>query len=371
MQQRLVASETASHSLPYAPLQPEAGTVLSGERLPVTPEEKRKMQQRIRRVRRRSLLTPDVLAQLGQSRLPTQTLHALLTMLEGPFEEHWEERTAAVWALGLAHLTPRQQQTVSYALCHVLRRKMLTGRVHKERWLDPPLVLVAIPCLLCWLFALLAHTSEAQGSPVVFQAGALFGSVYIAQRFNHSLKTSALIRDNRLRAAAATALGRIGSTHSIPTLARAALDGNTSVRHAAVPALQACLTNLTPAYPGEMEADVIPNLCRLLERAREQLTHNSARASELALSILDALTIIGDGRAASTVRNLINTGWTAPVNRAAKDLLPLLLARQQQETDQRVLLRGAATPCDTPQTLLRPIETDGSEDQQHTLLRPL
>ena len=133
-------------------------------------------------IRRRSLLTPDVLAQLGQAHLPNATLHALLTMLEGPFEEHWEERATAVWALGLAQLSSRQRQTVSRVLCGVLRRKMLGRSAHKERWLDAPVVLVAIPWLLCWLFALTWRSSEGQGSPLLFQAGALAGSVYIGYR---------------------------------------------------------------------------------------------------------------------------------------------------------------------------------------------
>lgn len=373
--QNLAASETAARSAPSLLLRQETGTAapeerLQGERLAVTPEERRKMQQRIRRIRRRSLLTPDALAQLGQSRLPTETLHALLTMLEGPFEEHWEERATAAWALGLAHLTPRQQQTVSRVLCHVLRRKMLARSVHNERWLDAPIVMVAIPWLLCWLFALTWRSSEGQGSPVLFQAGALFGSMYIGYRLNQSLKTAATVRANRLRATAATALGRIACVDSIATLARTALDGSRMVRRAAEPALMACLAQLTSAHYGDMEADVVPNLCRLLERAREQLHRNSASATELALCILDALGKIGDGRAVPAARNLINTGWTAPVNQAAKELLPLLLTRQQQETNQRILLRGATMPTDPPLTLLRPIENPADDPQPQTLLRP-
>ncbi len=375
MLQSLVASETIARSAPPL-LWQEAGTAspeerLRGERLAVTPEERRKMQQRIRRIRRRSLLTPDALMQLGQAHLPNTTLHALLTMLEGPFEEHWEERGAAVWALGLAHLTGRQRQTVSRALCHILRRKMLARGGHKERWLDAPVVMVAIPWLLCWLFALTWHSSEGHGSPLLFQAGALLGSVYIGYRLNHSLKTAATIRANRLRVTAATALGRIACSDSVATLARTALDSSRMVRGAAEPALMACLAQLTPARYGDMEADVVPNLCRLLERAREQLHHNSASATELALCILDALGKIGDGRAVYAARNLINTGWTAPVNQAAKELLPILLARQQQETNQRILLRSAAMPSESPLILLRPIANPADETQPHTLLRPI
>ena len=299
------------------------------------------------------------------------TLHALLTMLEGPFEEHWEERATAVWALGLAHLSVRQGQTVSRVLCGVLRRKMLGRSAHKERWLDAPIVLVAIPWLLCWLFALTWRSSEGQGSPLLFQAGALTGSIYIGYRLNQSLKTIATLRANRLRVAAATALGRIACADSIAALARTALDGSRTVRLASEPALQACLAQLTPAHYGELDADVIPNLCHLLERAREQLHHNSASATELALSLLGALDKIGDGRAVAVTRNLINTGWTAPVNQAAKDLLPVLLARQQQETNQRILLRSASVPPEPTYALLRPITNPADDNQPQTLLRPL
>ena len=113
----------------------------------------------------------------------------------------------------------------------------------------------------------------------------------------------------------------------------------------------------------------MPNLCRLLDRARQQLSDDSVEAEALALQVLKALERIGDGRAAPAVRNMINTGWTAPVNRAAKHLLPLLLERQEQETNQRMLLRGAVMPLDPPNVLLRATGLHEDEDAPETLLR--
>ena len=143
------------------------------------------------------------------------------------------------------------------------------------------------------------------------------------------------------------------------------------VRLAAEPALLTCLAQLTPAHYGDMDADVVPNLCRLLERAREQLHRNSARATELALSLLEALEKIGDGRAVAATRNLINTGWTAPVNQAAKELLPLLLrtAAAGNQSAHFAAERGHAER--TPLTLLRPIANPADDKQPQTLLRPL
>ena len=337
-----------------------------------SPEERRLMAARIRRLRRKSLLTPDALTRLGQAELSTQTLHALLTMLEGPFEERFEERAASAWALGLAHLTPRQQETVTQTLCRALRRKPLVGRVHARQSVDPVIVWL-LACTGVWA-ALngLLHPSyhKVTLGPISLACCALTVGVVSARCLKRAIQSVAFSRDNRLRVTTATALGRIGSVSAVATLARAALDANPAARRAAETALQTCLPRISPAYAAQMDADVQPNLCRLLDRAREQMTHNSGRAESLALSILDALAQIGDGRAAPTVRAMVNTGWTAPVNHAAKQLLPILLVRQQQEADQRVLLRPTAMPQDSPAVLLRPTGSLSDADAPATLLRP-
>jgi len=373
MQHRLVSPETLPLSL-TPPLRCEAENAENAaplSRIAVTPDERRVMQARIRRLRRRSLLTPHSLEQLGEARLPTETLHALLTMLEGPFEERWEERAAAAWALGIAHLTPRQTETVSHTLCTLLRRKPIVGRGRADQTVDPTLVwLSSYGALLLALYVVLLMTHPALSAGWSGIAIYAFASVTIGARlWSRALKMAGLRRESRLRSTAATALGRIGSASSVATLARAALDTNGGVRRAAEDALLACLDRITPDHAAQMEADVVPNLCRLLDRARQQLSHNSPEAEALALQVLEALERIGDGRAAPAVRNMINTGWTAPVNHAAKQLLPLLLERRQQETNQRMLLRGAVMPLDPPSVLLRATGLHEDEDAPETLLR--
>ncbi len=381
MQQQLASSEALPLRIRAVPSRREehaaasaAPAVASSPLLPLSPssDERRLMCARIRRLRRKSLLTPDALTRLGQSDLSTQTLHALLTLLEGPFEERFEERAACAWALGLARLTPRQKETVTHTLCGVLRRKTLVGRVHAHQSVDPIFVWLA-SCLILWAalnnFMRPSYHAITLG-PVGMGCCALVVSVLAARILKRSLQAAAFSRENRLRATTAMALGRIGSVSAIGTLARAALDTNANVRRAAYPALQACLAHLTPLDAARMDADVQPNLCRLLDRAREQRINDSDRAEAMALSVLDALGQIGDGRAAPNARALINTGWTAPVNHAAKELLPILLARRQQETDQRVLLRPTVMPPIAPNTLLRPTGSLADVEAPATLLRP-
>ena len=370
MQHRLVSTETLVLPMPLS-LRHEEENAASPSRLAVTPDERRTMQARIRRLRRRSLLTPHSLEQLGEARLPTETLHALLTMLEGPFEERWEERAAAAWALGLAHLTPRQAENVSHTLRALLRRKPIVGRRRANQTADPTLIwLSSYGGLLLALYAVLRVTHPAQS---VGRMGLLisgFAGFAVGARVqSHALRMAGMRRESRLRSVAATALGRIGCVSSVSLLSRAALDANGDVRRAAEHALLACLDRITPDHAAHIEADVVPNLCRLLDRARQQLSHDSAGAESLALDVLKALEHIGDGRATPAVRNLINTGWTAPVNRAAKHLLPLLLERQTQETNQRMLLRGAAMPLDPPNMLLRATGLHEDENAPETLLR--
>ena len=370
MQHRLVSTETLALPLPPS-LRHEEENAAPPVRLAVTPDERRIMQARIRRLRRRSLLTPRSLEQLGEARLPTESLHALLTMLEGPFEERWEERAAAAWALGLAYLTPRQAETVSHTLRALLRRKPIVGRGRADQTADPTLTwLSSYGALLLLLYVALLKTHPALSAGWGGIAIYAFAGVTIGARlWSRALKMAGLRRESRLRSTAATALGRIGCVSSVPLLSRAALDANGDVRRSAEDALLACLDHAAPDHAAQMEADVVPNLCRLLDRARQQLSHDSVKAEALALAVLKALERLGDGRAAPAVRNMINTGWTAPVNHAARHLLPLLLERQQQETNQRVLLRGAAMPLEPPNVLLRATGLHEDENAPETLLR--
>ena len=382
----------------------EAGQQRVASPLAPTQEERRSMQAHVRHIRHTSLLTPDALAQLGNADLSGETLHSLLTLLEGPFEERWEERIAVAWALGLANLTPHQSNTVSLSLCNLLQRRSLVRparpvrsvrstaqrfrlpaswirmRIQDRRALEPTVVLAgAYFVILAVLYAVFVPLNALGAHLLGIGSCLLLSGVTLLHGVLRRLVQAHLARrERRFRATVATALGRIGNLTSVGTLARAALDPSNQVRHAAEPALRVCLAHLplSNACASEMEPDLVPNLCRLLERARARLSHNNREAESLALDLLAALEQIGDGQAAPTVRTLINTGWTAPVNHAAKQLLPLLLARQQQETDQRVLLRGAAMPLDPPETLLRPTnprsftEEQEWQEEQKTLLRP-
>jgi HEAT repeat protein len=168
---------------------------------------------------------------------------------------------------------------------------------------------------------------------------------------------------SRMRAAAATALGHLRLPESVDSLARADNDDSPEVRDAAIHALDAVLPTLTPDHYGRLGSQTVPNLYRILYAGDESFK----------LRVLAALEKVGDGRAIAPLKRVATRqlfGATERLSAEAARILPILEARQRQETERGTLLRGShAAPTATPDTLLRPA-AEPSETPPEELLRP-
>jgi hypothetical protein len=173
----------------------------------------------------------------------------------------------------------------------------------------------------------------------------------------------------RLRAAAATALGRLRYPECLGVLADAAMENSATLREEAETALRATAAVLTAAHYGQLASDPVPSLCRLLNARRRQLYAGHTRTEELVICLLEALAILGDSRALPVVQSIATDGWTEAACQAARRTLPVLLERKQQETDRSSLLRGSRLPDTEPATLLRPATAETVAPE--SLLRPV
>jgi hypothetical protein len=168
-------------------------------------------------------------------------------------------------------------------------------------------------------------------------------------------------QNNRVRAAAAVALGRLQSVESVGALTTALYDHSAAVRRAAVPALKSALPLLTPEHYGQLGVQAIPNLCRALGHGDELLV----------LHVLDALEKVGDGRAVQPVEETATRGRTDRIRQMAIRILPLLQERQRQESASKMLLRAAVPTESAPHTLLRPVSAEPLSPLQTSMETPL
>jgi hypothetical protein len=173
-------------------------------------------------------------------------------------------------------------------------------------------------------------------------------------------------RVNTVRAAAATALGRLQIPEAVGEVAAAVHDspgtrqtpGTGLVREAALNALPFLLDALTTHYYGRLPDQAIANLCRLLEHPNDRLI----------LDVLEALGRVGGGSAVEPVERVARRG-RAYTRQTAERILPVLRERQRREREAATLLRPSIAPDDPSQVLLRPAQDTGQADV-NLLLRP-
>ena len=130
------------------------------------------------------------------------------------------------------------------------------------------------------------------------------------------------------------------------------------VRDAATSALAKVTANLRPDHYGTLPGDTIPSLCKALDWAN----------SDAKLVILNALAVIGDGRAIASVERLERKPPTPDVGTAASDLLPILRHRDMESKAPTQLLRSSIQANEGEQELLR-AAASASADDPDMLLR--
>jgi HEAT repeat protein len=280
-----------------------------------------------------------------------ETIRPLVGALADPSPKRWRERAVAAWTLGKARLGSQDTDTAVSALLEVLEngcRESLWRRY--RRALGRSLLTASCAGMAAFLLFALYLDDRFGYIPLAIAAPALL------LRWFHSLLNDVWCRD-RVRAAAATALGHLRAPESAGTLAAVLHDGDPDVRHAAAQALHELLPTLTAGHFWLLGAQSIANLGRAL----------SCPDGTLAFRVLEALEKVGTSHAIPFVERAARRGRTARFRDAASRVLSLLHERQSQENQRFTLLRPAEAP--DASLLLRPARASGECDTQQ-LLRP-
>jgi hypothetical protein len=141
-------------------------------------------------------------------------------------------------------------------------------------------------------------------------------------------------RINRVRLAAATALGFLCDPMAVGALAAALHDRNARLRRAAGEALRETLPFLTPEHYGTLGPGAVPGLCHAL------FAHDTL----LMVLALEALEKVGDARAIRSVKSVIQHPPNGEVLNAALKTMEALEMRLRRETAPLILLRPADPP---------------------------
>jgi hypothetical protein len=367
-QQQQTDEESAFEAVVSVPAEAQPAPILEANAA-----EENAMRALLRRLQRNRALQEAVRACLAPESLPTKAFHCLLAALEQPLDNRWRERTVAAWALGRANLSPEQATAAANAL-----RDVVEYRLAPESWLARKRVgrafLRLLPVLIP-LFLLAMHGLGIGLDSGLWQWIIMFIMILIGVP---SLQTPILLlmvpsirfderRSNRARAAALMTLERLCLPETIGTPAWAIFDKDRQVRKAAESALNAILPTLTPEHYGRLDAEAIPNLCRIIDK--EAQVFRDTAGEELVYRTLEALGKVGDGSAVPYVQRLAQTGRTTRIQELATRILPTLEERQRQEQAREMLLRGASMPVAAGETLLRPVVDTFEQESGETLLR--
>jgi HEAT repeat protein len=166
--------------------------------------------------------------------------------------------------------------------------------------------------------------------------------------------------NQRVRAAAAEALGELAVAEAAGPVAGALFDLSPAVRRAAWAALPGALEALTDGWYGKVEARHVNILCRALGRG----------SATTDVAILEALGHVGGASAVGPVERMARSGRSPAIRACAERALPVLRERRRAETDPVRLLRPVGAPSDPENVLLRPACGAPSPDDTAKLVRP-
>jgi HEAT repeat protein len=257
---------------------------------------------------------------------PQDAAPILKASLAQPASSNWKEQTVAIWALCQVPLTETERKETLGFLELLLSQR--PGR--------------SIGCVLGSTF-MCAH----------------IGWVWLLYA---SGKDSSV---NRVREAAATALGLMGGIHSLEELGRALVEspgavasGDKSVRVAAAAALTRILSRNPEAGFGLLPSETTRSLCRLLRDPKESVVWWAIKA----------LALVGNSGAIPYVNRTVKSHKSPAVRQEAASTLQVLNDRQRREQEHSTLLR--ATQPDQPNDFLLRPAADTGESAAEVLLRP-
>jgi hypothetical protein len=121
---------------------------------------------------------------------------------------------------------------------------------------------------------------------------------------------------------------------------------------------------LVPEDHGTHAGETVPALCRALSRAAANAYDDRA-----APAILQALAIIGDGRAIGAVERAARKARRGEIREAAASLLPILQQRAAESQAPSQLLRASSATVGGEKVLLRAASGSTEADGPAVLLR--
>jgi hypothetical protein len=286
---------------------------------------------------------------------PEDTVEHLMQALLISSGFRWKEQELAITLLGHFTLTTEEQAQVSPSLCRILTKKQWDNYILLYFTRVAMMGIITTPFVYLWT----GIPWEAAGLIWTLLSSGLLWSLPM-------LPISSALEDthlNRLRAAALRTCGRLQITGAIDMVAEMLFEGAggqqtlgcLQVREAAAEALPSILAALTPEHYGRLPIEAMPKLCRTLYHPDDSLV----------MRVLEALEIVGDGRAVTDVERMVTRGRTPQLRTEAARILPVLKERQSRENAPFVLLRASAAPAETPDILLRPaLNAPATEPQE-------
>lgn len=152
-------------------------------------------------------------------------------------------------------------------------------------------------------------------------------------------------RGDRVRAAAAAALGKVGGAETVSTLVDALRDRSSKVRAAADESIPAVLGRIDPRNAGSFPTELVPGLCRLLVPSNRKLH----------LPAIHVLAAVGDRRAIRPLAVAASASQSSEIRQAAHDAIAAIRRRAERTFDRDWLLRPAHPPS-VEDRHLRPAE---------------
>ena len=298
--------------------------------------ESDKIRGMVKRLRRSDPVRIAVEAVLDDTEVPEAAFVELMTALIKPKRMRWRRTLLSCWALGFVSESVEQKQAASVRIASILAARP-TRKVG---------CLVAAGCLVSYL-----------------------GILYIAYT---SLVDSPI---NRIREAAAIALGRLKVTDSVSDLCEAlnqpsgtVSSGDKSVRAAAAWSLNNILPGLVDTGYGQIPASTLAAACKLLSNTNEGI---ASRALAIIKMSGGGSTISAVERFEKKTKNRVNKAAASETlillrERQDRELAPqrLLTPSQLQEAEAQTLLRSVIESETIESNLLRPTE-DGDHIQQN------
>ncbi len=329
-----------------------------------------KVNRLIRQIGRRSPLY-SLACEALESKLPySRKIELLLTFLSSPSDVLWKERVVGAWILGRIELNEDQDfesLQMVYALSDALANIQESGKRAIKRGIQYYLSILPVTGIIA-ILNVLDEVHRGTGNVplwwvIAFGVGwGLWSTVILTLFLSPFLFPVSLALDiqhvNQVRAECARSLGILRRPESISGLVKATSVSSKQIRAASFDALRKVMPCPEDSHCGQLDFDITGNLCRLLGHSDEQFV----------VQVLEALGKVGNGSAIPNVERLAEKSQSPHIQEAARYILPIFAARQQQEQAPKFLLRPSDRAADMQKdVLLRP--TSVSDVQKEVLLR--